>query len=79
MIKKTQDQRIDEIKDINNLPTCVVVGYNPTNFEYCHFESHPRAQTLVFYHKIFTKEISLSKLYVCQKSRPKDSPKKSYS
>ena len=49
------------------------------NFNTANFESLPRAQKLVFYHEIFTKELSLSQLYVCQISRSKDSPKKSYS
>jgi hypothetical protein len=85
MIKKIQDQKINEKKDVNNLPTCVVVGYNGETISFlpilntANFESLPRAQKLVFYHESLTKEISLSELYVCQMSRPEDSPKKSYS
>ena len=82
--KKFQDQNINEKKDINNLPTCVVVGYNGETISFLPtlntsiFESLPRAQKSVFYHKNFTKEIPFSELYVCQMSRPRDSPKKSY-
>jgi hypothetical protein len=85
MIKKTQDQKINAEKDIKNLPTCVVVGYNGETISFlptlntANFESLLRAQKLVFYHESFTKETSLRELYVCQMSRPKDSPKKSYS
>jgi hypothetical protein len=61
------------------------VGYNEETISFlptlytANFESHPRAQKLVFYHKSLTKEISLSELYDFQMSSPKDSPKKSNS
>jgi hypothetical protein len=64
MIKKIQDQKINAKKDINNVSTCVVVGYNGETISFlptlntANFESLPRAQKLVFYHESFTKEIS---------------------
>jgi hypothetical protein len=83
--KKFKTKGLMKNKDINNLPTCVVLEYIWETISFLPtlntsiFESLPRAQKLVFYHESFTKEISLSELYVCQISRPRDSPKKSYS
>jgi hypothetical protein len=38
MIRKIQDQKINAKKDINNLPTCVVVGYNGETISFLHYK-----------------------------------------
>jgi hypothetical protein len=58
---------------------CRFQNRSEKTFKTANFESLPRAQKLVFSHESFTKALSLSYLYVCQISRPKDTPTKSYS
>jgi hypothetical protein len=58
---------------------CRFQNRSEKTFKTANFESLPRAQKLVIFHESFTKALSLSYLYVCQISRPKDPLKKSYS